>query len=258
MSSYQTVPYPKHRRLVRDFWVVNRAYTMRGLLEIDVTQPRQIIREYKVQTGERLSFTAFLAKCIGQAVSQHKHVQAVPDWRGDLVIFDDVDIGTLIEREANGEKYPLAHVVRAADKKTFREIHDEIRQAQASQPTDKEARSLDRITSLPTVIRRAVLWAAVKSPQMRKDQMGTVSLSAVGMFGTKSGWGMVPSFHSLALLVGGIAQKPGVVDGRIEIREYLSLTMDFDHNVIDGAPAARFARDLADLIERAYGVDDLN
>jgi pyruvate/2-oxoglutarate dehydrogenase complex dihydrolipoamide acyltransferase (E2) component len=257
MSSYQTVPFPKHRRLVRDFWVVNRAYTMRGLLEIDVTEPRRIINEHKARTGERLSFTAFLAKCVAQAVSNHKHVQAIPNWRGDLVIFDDVDIGTLIEREAHGEKYPLAHVIRAADKKILREIHDEIREAQANPPTDKEAGTLNLVTSLPTIIRRAVVWAAVKSPQMRKDQMGTVSLSAVGMFGSKSGWGMVPSFHSLALVVGGIVQKPGAVDGRIELREYLSLTIDFDHNIIDGAPAARFARDLADLIESSYGLDDL-
>lgn len=255
MSSYQTIPFPKNRRLVRDFWLVHRAYTMRGLLEIDVTIPRRIIRQYRVQTGERLSFTAFLARTIAEAVSNHKHVQAIPNWRGDLVIFDDVDIGTLIEREAHGEKYPLAHVVRAADKKSLYEIHEEIREAQASPPTETEAKTLDRITSLPTIIRRAVLWAAVKSPQMRKEQMGTVSLSAVGMFGTKTGWGMVPSFHSLSLVVGGISEKPGASAGRVELREYLSLTIDFDHNVIDGAPAARFANELCELIESGYGLD---
>ena len=49
---------------------------------------------------------------------------------------------------------------------------------------------------------------------------------------------------SLAVALGGIAQKPGVVDGRVEIREYLSVTLSFDHDILDGAPAARFAAPL--------------
>jgi pyruvate/2-oxoglutarate dehydrogenase complex dihydrolipoamide acyltransferase (E2) component len=46
------------------------------------------------------------------------------------------------------------------------------------------------------------------------------------------------------------------VDGRIESREYLSLTIIFDHDVIDGAPAARFTRRLVELIESGYGLDE--
>jgi len=44
---------------------------------------------------------------------------------------------------------------------------------------------------------------------------------------------------SLTVTLGGIVEKPGVVDGRIEIREYLCVTVSFDHDIIDGAPAAR-------------------
>jgi pyruvate/2-oxoglutarate dehydrogenase complex dihydrolipoamide acyltransferase (E2) component len=56
--------------------------------------------------------------------------------------------------------------------------------------------------------------------------------------------------------VGGIGQKPGVVDGQIVMRDYLSLTISFDHNIIDGAPAARFTERLKELIESGYGLDD--
>ena len=45
------------------------------------------------------------------------------------------------------------------------------------------------------------------------------------------------------------------MEGRIEPRERLSLTLVFDHDVIDGAPAARFARRLVELIESGYGLD---
>ena len=62
--------------------------------------------------------------------------------------------------------------------------------------------------------------------------------------------------HTLGVTVGGISAKPAVVDGRIVIREYLSLTVDFDHDIVDGAPAARFAKHFKELIERGYGLAD--
>ena len=84
--------------------------------------------------------------------------------------------------------------------------------------------------------------------------MGTVVLSSVDMFRNNAGWAMGPNFHPLGLIVGGIARKPGAVDECIELREYLYLTLDFDHEVIDGAPAARFAKSLTCLIESGYGL----
>jgi len=56
--------------------------------------------------------------------------------------------------------------------------------------------------------------------------------------------------------VGGISAKPAVVDGRVVTREYLSLTVDFDHDIVDGAPAARFVQHLKELIERGDGLID--
>jgi len=44
------------------------------------------------------------------------------------------------------------------------------------------------------------------------------------------------------------------VEGRIESREMLSLTIIFDHDVIDGAPAARFTCRLVELIESGFGL----
>jgi pyruvate/2-oxoglutarate dehydrogenase complex dihydrolipoamide acyltransferase (E2) component len=46
------------------------------------------------------------------------------------------------------------------------------------------------------------------------------------------------------------------VEGRIETRQALSLTIIFDHDVIDGAPATRFTRRLVELIESGYGLEE--
>jgi pyruvate/2-oxoglutarate dehydrogenase complex dihydrolipoamide acyltransferase (E2) component len=61
--------------------------------------------------------------------------------------------------------------------------------------------------------------------------------------------------HTLQVTLGGIAEKPGVVEGRIEIREYLSVTISIDHDIIDGAPATRFAQRFKELVESGYGLE---
>ena len=78
------------------------------------------------------------------------------------------------------------------------------------------------------------------------------------MFGEgHSGWGIYSHTHPLGLVVGSIAWKPAVVEGRVEPREILHLTVTFDHDVIDGAPAARFTRRLVELIESGFGLDGI-
>ena len=95
----------------------------------------------------------------------------------------------------------------------------------------------------------------LRSPFYRKRSGGTCGLTAVGMFGKDSGWGIpYATLFSLFLTVGSISEKPGVVDGHIAIREYLSLTISFDHDIIDGAPAARFTERLKELIESGFGL----
>ncbi len=81
-----------------------------------------------------------------------------------------------------------------------------------------------------------------------------MGLTAVGMFGRGGGWAIPFDYHTLDVALGGIAEKPGVVGGRIAIREYLCMTLSFDHDVIDGAPAARFVSRLRELIESGYGL----
>ena len=60
------------------------------------------------------------------------------------------------------------------------------------------------------------------------------------------------------ITVGGIATKPRYLNGQLEPRELLELTISFDHDIVDGAPAARFARRLAELVEAAEGLDTVS
>jgi pyruvate/2-oxoglutarate dehydrogenase complex dihydrolipoamide acyltransferase (E2) component len=91
-----------------------------------------------------------------------------------------------------------------------------------------------------------------------RQQVGTVAVTAIGMFAGGSGYAIAPpTLMSLQVVVGGMSARPRVVEGRCEIREVLDLTVTIDHNVVDGAPAARFGADLRELIEHAAVLQDL-
>ena len=253
----QVLPFPRLRRFATDLGFMTRnKLTIRGLVEVDVTKPRQYIREHKAQTGEARSFTAFLAHCLGAAVDVDKSVHAYQDWRGRLVIFDEVDITIPVEVETASERFLTGHIVRAANRKNVAAIHDEIRSAQSQslRRAARETRLLALFTILPAPLRRFLLWIIWSNPRASKQVRGTVTLTSVGMFGARGGWGIGAPSHTLSIVVGGIAHKPTLVDGHLELHEYLCLTLEFDHDIVDGAPAARFTQRLIELIESGHGL----
>jgi pyruvate/2-oxoglutarate dehydrogenase complex dihydrolipoamide acyltransferase (E2) component len=256
-DTYTMVPYSKLRRgLAITMRSAKRKSNIHGLFEVDVTKARQYLREHKAQTGESLSFTAFIISCLARAVDENNAVHAWHKGRKHLAIFDEVDISTPIERDLGDQKQPFIYIIRAANKKSFLEIHQEIRNAQVE--TVEKVWEGWGFTLMPLPVFRLFWpifwWLMGRSPRIQKKYGGTVGVTSVGMFGKGAGWGIPINEHTLDLTLGGIIEKPGVVDGQIAIREYLCITMSFDHDLIDGAPAARFTRQLKELIENGYGL----
>ncbi|MFX0065204.1 MAG: 2-oxo acid dehydrogenase subunit E2 [Candidatus Hermodarchaeota archaeon] len=259
IGSYEERSFPKIREIIVETVEQGlRKHHMRGLLELDVTKAREYIKKHKKQTGETLSFTAWIIKCIGQAVCEYKEVHALRKGK-KLIIFDDVDISVMVERIIEGKSFPVIFVLRQTNEKSFREIHEEIRKAQVQSEDEYLEKETNRrakmFTSLPKFLRNFFFWRKLrKNPFFVKEYTGTVSVTSVGMFGKLSGWGIPITQFGLAFALGGIARKPGVVDDKIEIREYLCMTVLLDHDVVDGAPAARFISRLAELVESAFGL----
>jgi pyruvate/2-oxoglutarate dehydrogenase complex dihydrolipoamide acyltransferase (E2) component len=257
-AGYQVEPFPNIQRQQVDWLdLMQCQHTIHALLEVDVTGARQSIREYRSKTGEPISFTAFVVWCVARAVDADRRMHAYRKGRGHLVVFDEVDVTVLVEREVEGKRVPVPYILRAANKKELPEIHREIRSAQVEEaPQARAVRWLPLWLLLPAFLRRFIWATLLGNPHWRKQVMGTVAVTAVGMFGHGPAWGIPLTLYTLCLTVGGIARKPGVVrDGanrrneRIEVREYLSLTLSMDHDVIDGAPAARFAAHVKELIQ---------
>jgi pyruvate/2-oxoglutarate dehydrogenase complex dihydrolipoamide acyltransferase (E2) component len=263
-GSYQIIDFPAERRAMPAFLELKSGrHVMYALLDVDVTVSRRFIEDYKAKTGEQLSFTGYMAFCLARAVDENKTVQAYKKGSKQLIVFDDVDVGIMIERKQGETPVLTGYVIRAANHKTVWETHQEIRSAQ-SEPVPPN-------NGMPAWFRSALLlpWPLsalfkvlfrmimLRNPTIVTSMGGTVGISSVGMFGKDhAGWGIASGSHVLDLIVGGTARRLAEVKERIESREMLSLTIIFDHDVIDGAPAARFTRRLVELIESGYGLND--
>jgi hypothetical protein len=111
--------------------------------------------------------------------------------------------------------------------------------------------------SLPAFLRAIFYRAILMNPHWMKRYIGT-TLRLPSACSGKAAAGDQPAHLQSGSDSRGISEKPGVVDGRIEVREYLNRTISFDHDTVDGAPAARFTRQLVEFIESGYGLDELD
>ncbi len=264
-GTYHIVDLPPGRRVwLNALHLSGPTYFMYGLLEADVTIARQIIAKHKECTGEALSFTGFLVYCLARAVDENKEVQAYLKGRKQFVMFDDVNVGLTVEHQGGEKGTLMGLIIQGANHKTYREIHQEIRTVQtAAVPRGRGMpKWLLSAMLLPWPLSRLVkagmAMATRRDPTVRVSATGTVTVTAVGMFGKgQSGWALTTIPTSLGLLVGSMCWKPAVVNGRIEPRQILNLTVVFDHDIVDGAPATRFTRRLLELIECGYGLVEM-
>lgn len=261
-GAYETRKFPASRIATADIGAAGlRKHHIKALIELDVTEARRRITAMK--KTERISFTAWLIKCISCAAQEFDQIHAIRRGKRNLVIFEDVDISIVVEREVDGVKVPLPYVIRKSNEKSISEIQTEIRGAQGQSISDagdyvlgekKSSHTMKFYYSMPGFLRRLVWFGILRNPFLVKENMGTVMITSIGMMGRINGWVIPVSIHPLCFAIGSIVKKPGVVDDRIEIREYLYVTALVDHDVVDGAPAARALSRLTKLVESGYGL----
>ena len=235
--------------------VASERHIMHAITEVDITEARRLIREHRERTGESLSLTAYVVACLACAIAEYPHLNSMRKG-GKLILLDDVTIVTLVERNPEGERVVEFLGIRAADKKSYREIHDEIRAAQrlSGEPVGTLTGAM-WVRYIPNFLLRTFIRAMTRNIRWAK-RYGVVGVSNVGMFGDGPGWGVSPSAETVEVTVGGIASRPVIVEGRLEAREHLCLTISFDHDILDGAPAARFTSRFLELLANGDALRD--
>lgn len=281
VGAFEEVPYPSWRTPGADAVRHGKVkHHVPVLLEVDVTEARAALARRKQQGGPDVSFTAWAARCIAQAAAEHKRVHAVRGGfalgrrglRRTLVTFADVDMCLAVYRrlagDGAGERVPMPFVIRKVNEKDLQQVSVEIREAQSRPlPEDEQWMNPDADVPPPWLVRLGLaaprglrdlfFWDRLFADPFRvKRTMGTVMVTSVPLT-TKSGgaaWAIPIGVHPLLVALGAIGRRPGMAGERMEPRDVLSMTVLFDHDVVDGVPVALFLRRLSELMEGASGI----
>jgi pyruvate dehydrogenase E2 component (dihydrolipoamide acetyltransferase) len=169
------------------------------------------------RAGAKPTFTDLLIKLAGVALQDHPHVNAA--WvEGGIRFNQEINVGIAVAVEEG----LIVPVIRRAG-----------------------AASISEITT-----QRRDLVERAQSRRLRSADIsdGTFTLSNLGMYNVDAFNAIINTPQAAILAVGRIADRVVPVDGQAVIRPMMVMTLSCDHRVVDGARAARFLDDLANLI----------
>jgi pyruvate/2-oxoglutarate dehydrogenase complex dihydrolipoamide acyltransferase (E2) component len=262
---YTVRKFSTTQQIMNDYLEVSGSFPkVMGLVEINITEGRKKIREIKERENYSISLTAWTAKCIAKAVSEDKRFNSFRKGRNKIVVFDDVDMSVMVEiLRKDGKKVPYNHTIRKIDTKSIKEITDEIREIQQRKIDEQEQLTRDSTSKfsslyslIPAFIRRFFIKRMIKNPFSVKKLMGTVGLTSLGgNVRNMSGYGIPLRDKTLNVMIGGITDKLVKEGNEIVTHECLNLCLQFDHALVDGAPAARFVKRINELMNSAYGLE---
>ncbi len=259
--NYKIETFPKTRVATFDICSIGiQKHHVAALIEIDVSVSKEKLKQQRNNTHP-ISFTAWLIKVISLTIKNHEAAAGYLLGKRKVLVFDDINVSLAIEKEVNGKKVPIPLIIEKANEISVESITEQIRDAKEKELTNKDivlhtrANKLERLYyALPGFVRRFFWKYLLRHPRLAFKKMGNVAITSVGVVGNVSGWFIPISVHPICFGISNIAKKPMVIDDNIEIREILNMTVLLDHDVIDGAPMARFLSDLSSNIEKGYGL----
>jgi pyruvate dehydrogenase E2 component (dihydrolipoamide acetyltransferase) len=195
------------------------------VMEVDATELVAMRERLKGRVAEAWGFAPgyndLLAKMTATALRQFPYMNARLTAEA-IEYLKPINMGMAVDTERG----LLVPVIRNADQKSLRQFGAEFRQ----------------------LVERA------RNRKSLPDDLsgGTFTLTSLGAFGVEAFTPVINLPEAAILGVGKIAPKVVARDGQAVVRTMCTLSLVFDHRLVDGAPAARFLRYLADLIEEPY------
>ena len=246
-------PFPKTRNVVLDILAEGRRKNIVHLfLEVDASAIRAQISKQAAQSGETVSITSYMASILACNVAEDPRMHAYRHKGGELIMFADVDLSVMIEREVDGALLPLPYIIRAANRKDFIAVYKELKRAKSAPLYETGPLSAleAQFFSLPGILRKIVWYLARRDAHLFREIAGTVGVTSVGMHATGRVFALPITPMTLTLTIGAIGTQVALADGAMIERESLQLTLSADHDIIDGAPLLRFAETLKESLER--------
>jgi pyruvate dehydrogenase E2 component (dihydrolipoamide acetyltransferase) len=194
-----------------------------GIDEADMTELlalRAKAKERAAQKNIHLTILPFVIKAVVAALEEHPYLNAsLDDGNGEILLKKYYNIGVAVDTK-DGLMVPVVKNVKG---KNIFQLATEL--------TDLSDKARARTIDL----------ADLKG--------GTFTLTNFGAMGGIYGFPIIHHPEVAILGMGKIYEKPVVVDGKIEVRKVLPLSLSFDHRVVDGAEAVRFMNTVIQLLE---------
>lgn len=189
--------------------------------EVDMTEAQALKDKMTTSSGVKYSFTEIIVKAVSHALTEHKEINSSLI-NGQIYQHDSVHMGIAVALD-DGLIVP---VIRDAQKKSINVLKNEIKQ----------------------------LGEKARTGQLLPDEIsgGTFTVSNLGMYGVDEFTPIINPPQSAILGVCRMVKKPVVVEDEIKIRPMMNLCLSIDHRLIDGAVAARFMKDLRNLLQQPY------
>ncbi|MFN8393128.1 MAG: 2-oxo acid dehydrogenase subunit E2 [Bacteroidia bacterium] len=261
MTEYRINTFPKSRIATNDICAIGvQRHHVAAMIEVDVSVARAAIQRQK-EAGNYISLTAWLIQVISQTIHEFDAVAAFSLGKRKTIIFKDVNVSIVVEKEVQGHQVPIPLIIEKANERSIGSIMEQIEAAKVQRlgsgdiVLHRKPSSLERLYyHLPGVLRRYVWRYMLRHPKLAFSKMGNVAFTSVGMMGNVNGWFLPISIHPICFGVGSIIKKPAVVNDQIEIREILNMTILMDHDVVDGGTMARFVVRLSEQIGTGAGL----
>lgn len=257
MEIYKKQKFPLSRIATIDICEIGKyKHHIAAMVEIDVTKGRETIRAYNQGNSAKISFTSWIIYMIASTLKNYETAPSFLKGKNKLMIFNDINVSIIVEKEINGQKVPIPLVIEKAQEKSPAQILNEIQTAQNKQLTSndivlqKKTKRYERLYYiLPDFLRRSIWKFILQHPTIAFQKMGNVAFTSITIAGQVNGWFIPISIHPICFGLSSIVKKPVVINNEIKIREMLNLTVLMNHDVIDGTTMARFISDLSKNIE---------
>lgn len=246
-EGYVLRPVPPHRQVVLDMLSsATRRFPIHGIVELDVGRAKECM----AGADPPVSWTGFVIATVARAVAAHPEVNARRV--GNRVLyFEGVDVGATVERHVREDVVLTAVTIHDADQKSCAGISEELHQAKLGLQQERARGVSSVVARFPGPVRRRIVRTGARIPRVAATFRPAIGVTSLGMFSHGGGWGIPFAPLTLIVTVSGIVDRPVVRDGEVVVRPMMPVTLTFDHAVVDGAPAARFAETLRHLTESA-------
>ncbi|MCP4181532.1 MAG: 2-oxo acid dehydrogenase subunit E2 [bacterium] len=248
-KGYNAVPLSFTRKMIIASVNSNKKNAIHCLTKIDVSKSLLMRKKHFDDKGEKLSFTAYIIKCFAEAIKEFPEMNSFI--KGNkLILLDDINISIMVEREIDGVKVPEPLGLQKVQDKTVTQIHEEIRNAQKNMGNELgNLTNTAWIKYIPRFLIRIFIKLAERNIKMAK-RYGKVAVTAVGMFSSSASWFIPHGTATVLLTIGSISKEnTHSKSGESDFNEMLHITASFNHEIIDGAPAARFMKHFEKILQ---------